>query len=65
MKVVKLIFIILVVSVVLIGGFGVHPTCTAKCDTRPEYWYNMPVVGTRYTTAYSVTVDGKPLPPVK
>ena len=47
-----------------ISGCGVHPTCTSHCDQRPEYWYNMPVPGTRYTEAYQVTVNGKPLPPV-
>jgi len=47
-----------------LNGFNVHPTCTYRCDQWPEYWYNMPFPGTRYTEAYQVTVDGKPLPPV-
>ncbi len=65
MKLVLGFLLLFLILVFFIGGFYVHPTCTHQCDQRPEYWYSMPFPGTRYTEAYQVTVDGKPLPPVK
>ena len=57
-------FVCFVLLLVAVNGCSVHPICTSHCDQRPEYWYNMPVPGSRYTEQYQTTVDGKPLPPV-
>jgi hypothetical protein len=63
MKGIILLGLFFVLLAIVLYGCGVHPTCTSHCDQRPEYWYNLPAGG-RYTEAYQVTVDGKPLPPV-
>ena len=58
-----LLFLALLVGILLPIGFFIHPDCQKNCQNQPAYFYNIPIVGTHYSSFYETNNDGVELHP--